>query len=360
MSHFDDLGIDHIGYAVGDLDTALDLFTGHYGLDVYARSPQDLEGPGIHSVAVGLRDIRVVLTAAEGADHHTAAYVGDHGDGVSDIAFSTKDTAAAFRTAVGRGARPVAEPEEHDGVITASIAAFGDVVHTFVQRTDEADPLALPGLAPVAERRGATPAPGIHTVDHFAVCLEAGRLDPTVDFYRTVLDFEMVFTERIVVGGQAMESKVVQSPSGAVTLTLIEPDLSREPGQIDTFLKNHGGAGIQHIAFATDDIVDDVGRLTEGGIGFLTTPGTYYDLVPERLTLARHALEELRSLSILVDEDQDGQLLQIFTKSVHPRATLFFEIIERLGAKTFGNGNIKALYTAVEMENARAERDGRP
>lgn len=190
------------------------------------------------------------------------------------------------------------------------------------------------------------------------MCLEPGQLVPTVEFYETVLDFEMVFTERIVVGGQAMDSKVVQSRSGAVTLTLIEPDTSREPGQIDKFVKEHGGAGVQHIAFATDDIVRDVTLLGGAGLAFLKTPPTYYDLVPERLSLLRHSVDQLRSLNILVDEDQDGQLLQIFTKSVHPRGTLFFEVIERLGARTFGSGNIKALYTAVEMEMERAQQDG--
>ncbi|MEU6123640.1 4-hydroxyphenylpyruvate dioxygenase [Streptomyces sp. NPDC047123] len=361
MSPLGDLYIDHVGFAVGDLAEATDFFVQHYGLGVYARDghPGATDGAP-RTAAVGRAGIRLVLTDARGTDHPAAAYVGRHGDGVSDIALSTPDAAAAYADAVRRGARPVAEPQERDGVVTATIGAFGDVTHTFVQRAAGLDALALPGLTPVGDPAPEAPAPvevGLHTIDHFAVCLEAGQLDPTVAYYEDVLDFEMVFTERIVVGGQAMDSKVVQSRSGAVTLTLIEPDTSREPGQIDKFIKEHGGGGVQHIAFATDDIVRDVGRLGGTGLAFLSTPGTYYEQVPDRLDLRRHSVEALRELNILVDEDQDGQLLQIFTKSAHPRGTLFFEVIERLGARTFGSGNIKALYSAVELEMERARQE---
>ncbi|MGK4580269.1 4-hydroxyphenylpyruvate dioxygenase [Kitasatospora sp. HPMI-4] len=360
MSAFDGLGVDHVGFAVTDLARSTELFADRYGLGVYARS-LDASAGGARTVAVGLHDIRLVLTEGGAADHPASAYTGSHGDGVSDIALSTPDAVAAFTEATRRGARPVSGPAERNGVITASIAAFGDVVHTFVQRPAAVDARVLPGLTAVAQAPAAggaaSPDAGLRAIDHFAVCLEAGQLTPAVEFYRSVLDFETVFTERIVVGGQAMDSKVVQSRSGAVTLTLIEPDLSREPGQIDEFIKNHGGAGVQHIAFATDDIVREVRGLGARGVGFLHTPGTYYDLVPERLELRRHSVARLRELGILVDQDQDGQLLQIFTRSVHPRGTLFFEVIERLGACTFGSGNIKALYSAVELERARNGAD---
>ncbi|MBT2510503.1 4-hydroxyphenylpyruvate dioxygenase [Streptomyces sp. ISL-98] len=361
MSPLGDLRIDHVGFAVDDLAEATNFFVNNYGLGVYAKAagPDATDGAA-RMTAVGREGIRLLLTDAQGSDHPAAAYVERHGDGVSDIALSTADAAAAYAEAVRRGARPVAEPREHDGIVTATIGAFGDVTHTFVQRTADQEALALPGLTPVTGQEQAAPAAtavGLHTIDHFAVCLEAGQLDATVAYYETVLDFEMVFTERIVVGGQAMDSKVVQSRSGAVTLTLIEPDTSREPGQIDKFIKVHGGGGVQHIAFATDDIVRDVSGLGENGLAFLTTPGAYYEQVPERLDLQRHSVDALRELNILVDEDQDGQLLQIFTKSVHPRGTLFFEVIERLGARTFGSGNIKALYSAVELEMERARQE---
>ncbi|MGW8396289.1 4-hydroxyphenylpyruvate dioxygenase [Streptomyces lydicus] len=342
------LAIDHIGFAVRDLAEAAEPFTARYGFGVLA-GPDTVGTPGggARSLAVGADRIRLVLTAAEDADHPAARYVERHGDGICDIALSTADAAGAFAEAVRRGAEPLAGPAERGGVLTASVTGFGDVAHTFVQRT------AAAGPAPAAGR----PAPletGLHAVDHIAVCLEPGRLGPTVEYYERALGFAAVFTERIIVGSQAMDSIVVQNDAGTVTLTLIEPDTTRSPGQIDRFLTAHGGAGVQHVAFTSDDIVGSVGRLASRGIGFLDTPSTYYDLIPGRLTLSRHSVDQLRDLNILVDEDQDGQLLQIFTRSAHPRGTLFFEVIERLGARTFGSGNIKALYEAVELQQNRS------
>jgi 4-hydroxymandelate synthase len=186
--------------------------------------------------------------------------------------------------------------------------------------------------------------------------VNAGELQPTIDLYRTVLGFREIFEEHIVVGPQAMNSKVAQSASGAVTFTILEPDTTAEPGQIDGFLTGHDGSGIQHIAFLTDDAVRSVGLLQDRGVAFLTTPGSYYDLLGERITPKNHDLSALRKLNLLVDEDHGGQLFQIFTRSTHPRRTLFFEVIERTGAETFGSANIKALYEAVEWERNR--RDG--
>jgi 4-hydroxymandelate synthase len=310
---------------------------------------------GAHAVALGREQIRLVLTSADGARHPAAAYVGKHGDGVADIALTVADAAAAWSEAVRRGARPVSAPAGREGVISASITGFGDVLHTFVQRPAEGDLRTLPGFvtAPVRESRFGS---GLSAIDHFAVCLEAGMLRSTVEFYQRVLGFRVVFGERIVVGDQAMDSTVVQSRSGAVTLTLIEPDTSRSPGQIEHFVRNHGGAGVQHIAFVTDDIVGTVRQLDSHGVGFLSSPGTYYDRLAERIPSTKYPVPALRSLGILVDEDHDGQLLQIFTKPLSARGTIFMEIIERVGARTFGSGNIKALYEAVELEQAAGVR----
>ncbi len=187
-------------------------------------------------------------------------------------------------------------------------------------------------------------------MDHFAVCLDVGQLDRTVDYYKTAFGFLEIFEEHIVVGSQAMLSKVVQSRTGAVTFTMIQPDPTADPGQIDEFLKNHDGPGVQHIAFAAEDIARSVRTLSSRGVRFLTTPDAYYGRIGERVSLQRHGLDDLRKLNILVDEDHGGQLFQIFTQSAHDRGTIFFEIIERCGAKTFGSANIKALYEAVEAE----------
>ncbi|HEY9472723.1 MAG TPA: VOC family protein, partial [Mycobacteriales bacterium] len=255
---------------------------------------------------------------------------------------------------------PVRAPRRHGGVVVATIMGVGDVAHTFVQRPDGADSRVLPGLTPVTETSVVKSSTGLAEVDHLAVCLEPGRIDSTVDFYQELLDFELIFTERIVVGSQAITTKVVQSRSGAVTLTLIEPDPSRVAGHVDEFLKSHGGAGVQHIALTTNNIIDTVDAIGARGVEFLNTPATYYRLLPERLNLARYSVEELERRNVLVDEDHDGQLFQIFTDSVHPRQTFFLELIERLGARSFGSGNIRALYQAVELQRHRddaARRD---
>ncbi|OLT24613.1 4-hydroxyphenylpyruvate dioxygenase [Nocardiopsis sp. CNR-923] len=341
--------VDHVVFHVGDAHAAATAVRDGYGLDVYAMSRTDREV----SVAVGAGGIRLVFTEARTDDHPAAAFVREHGDGVADIALRTPDARAAHTAVVSRGATSVSPPAEHQGIVTATVGGFGDVVHTFVERAPGIDVRSLPGLTPAGGTQERASGTGLHEVDHFAVCLEGGRLDPTVRFYRDVFGFATIFTEYIVVGDQAMDSTVVQSPSGRITLTLIEPDLSREPGQIDAFLKNHVGPGVQHIAFTTDDIVRTVGLLRERGTEFLATPDAYYRTLSRSVKPSKHSMEALRRLHLLVDEDHDGQLFQIFARSTHPQRTFFFEVIERLGATTFGSGNIKALYEAVEEERSR-------
>ncbi|MFJ4526684.1 4-hydroxyphenylpyruvate dioxygenase [Streptomyces sp. NPDC088810] len=353
-SVFGGLSIDHVEFYVHDTAAAAAQFIDSYGFEVYGASEPAESVTGIRSVALGKDQIRLVLTTAQGADHPAAAYVEQHGDGVANIALTTPDVREVFDEAVRRGAAAVAEPAERNGLVTASIRGFGDVIHTFVQRPENEDVRKLPGFSPVPGT-GTRFDSGLRTIDHFAICLEAGQLGPTVEFYENVLDFRMIFEERIMVGSQAMDSKVVQSRSGGVTLTLIEPDTSLEPGQIDGFLKNHGGAGVQHIAFTTDSIVESVGLLKSQGVSFLGTPDAYYRLLS--LDLSKYSVSELKELDILVDEDHDGQLFQIFTSSVHPKRTFFMEVIERMGARTFGSGNIKALYEAVERQRADAEAE---
>ncbi len=360
---FEDLQVDYIEFYVSDIALATEWLVEGYGFAVYAMTDSLGEdslgetaasrsaGPG-RSAGLGKNQIRLVLTQPLARYHRGTAYLAKHGDGVADIALRVADAAAAFGEAVRRGARPVAAPAAHAGIVTATVLGFGDVAHTFVQRPADADERALPWLTPVTEVASA-PEPGLGEVDHFAVCVEAGLIDATVEFYEKVLDFKLIFTEHIVVGRQAIVTKVVQSRSGAVTLTLIEPDVSQAPGHIDDFLEHHGGAGVQHIAFTADDIVHAVRSIKSRGVEFLSTPAAYYGLLAERLRLSRHSLGDLQRHNILVDEDHYGQLFQIFSKSVHPRETLFFEIIERFGARTFGSGNIKALYEAVELQRSR-------
>lgn len=341
-----DLRLDHIRFYVRSIETTRDWLVDGYGLAVRAASG---DGSGVRSVELGANDVRILVSEPVSGDHPGAAYVERHGDGVADIAFGVPDARAAFDEAVRRGARVVAEPELADGLVTASIGGFGDVVHTFVERRDGTAGALAPGLRPTP-RSVSGPDCHLRTIDHFAICVVPGDIDQTVAFYRYVLDFELTFTERLQIGNQAMTTKVVQSRSGDVTLTLIEPDVTQEPGHINEFLTEHGCAGVQHIAFSTEDIVSAVDEIRRRGVAFMGTPDSYYKGLLDRVVPARYSVDELHHHEILVDEDHDGQLYQIFTKSVHPRNTIFLELIERMGARTFGSGNITALYQAAERQ----------
>ena len=345
--------LSHVEFYVRDADAYAADLEESYG---FRRTAAPHVAPGSRTRGIVLQRGSAVVLVTQGLDetHPASLYVTAHGDGVGDIALGVDDVRAAFDRAVSSGARVVAEPAVvPDGTLSARIGGFGDVTHTLVRAARPGTPWAPygrtvdEGLQQEAARVGVS---DIIEIDHFAVCLEAGMVEPAVAFYRGALGFDEIFEEHIVVGDQAMVSKVVQSPSGAITLTLIEPDVTREPGQIDTFLKNHGGPGVQHIAFRVADAVQAVDRARGNGVEFLTTPASYYRLMGQRLRLSVHSIEELEPLGLLVDEDHDGQLFQIFTRSRHDRGTLFFEIIERVGATTFGSGNIKALYEAVEAQ----------
>lgn len=340
---FDDLQVDHIGWYVGDLDAQTDWFAKGLGLDVYGVSESGRNGPAERAAAVGRAGIRLRLTQPLSADHPGSALLEKHGDTPADVALAVTDASGAFAEAVRRGARPIAPPARHGGLVTATIAGFDDLSHTFVERAAMVPADTLPGTPDQGT--------GLERIDHLAVATEPGRIDEAVAFYRDVLGFELTFVERIEVGSQAMVTKVVQSRSRGVTFTLVEPQPAPVPSHLDEFLKDHGGGGVQHIALHTSDIIRSVAAIRANGVEFLRAPGSYYDLLTQRLTPHRHGIEELRSDDILADEDHDGQLYQIFTRSVHPRETVFFELIERAGARTFGTGNIKALYTAVELEH---------
>ncbi|MFC4078944.1 4-hydroxyphenylpyruvate dioxygenase [Amycolatopsis samaneae] len=345
-----DFDVDYVEMYVGNLEEAAFGWVERYDFPIAGTS----RSADHRSVTMRTGAITLVLTEPTSDRHPGATYLQTHGDGVADIALRTPDVAAAFEAAVRAGATAVREPVRHpeagprEPVVTATIGGFGDVVHTLVQYEGAA---ATPKAVDHSEHAGK-----LLEIDHFAVCLDAGDLGPTVAFYERALGFRQIFEEHIVVGAQAMNSTVVQGAAGTVTLTLIEPDVNADPGQIDEFLKNHHGAGVQHIAFTSDNAVRAVRRLSQHGVEFLKTPETYYDLLEQRIRVETHRIDDLRPVNLLVDEDHGGQLFQIFTASTHPRRTLFFEVIERTGAETFGSANIKALYEAVELERT-GQRD---
>lgn len=295
---------------------------------------------GTHRLHRDCIDIR--LAGPEAGDPAVDGYLEQHGPGVAVIALAVPEPEAALAQAVARGARQVETYPGRQLYGVPGILSPGGYVHVFT-RHGEQESLTH------REEEGVWDS-GLMRIDHFAVCLPAGTLEEAVGWYEGVLDFATTFKEEIRVGEQGMNSKVVQNPLGDVTFTLIEPDPTLRPGQIDTFLDQHGGAGVQHVAFSSSDVLSTVKAMRERGVEFLGTPTSYYEQLPQRLPRLAHAAADLQRESVLVDEDHGGQLFQIFTRSTHPRGTLFYEVIERVGATTFGSGNITALYEAVEAQ----------
>lgn len=348
-------GIDHVEFYVDDAGAAARKLCAAYGFTRYGELGPEAGLPRQRSVLVRQGGIQLLLTSGVTADHPASEYVRRHGDGLATIALATEDPDGALTEAVARGAVPLPpvgplEPSPA-GFDRIRLTAFGDVGHTFVAPGELAARFPAPSDVEPSDVDGLAPA--LDVIDHVAACLPAGELLPTTHFYQHTLGFGQIFEEYIEVGGQAMNSRVMQSRSGQVTLTLLEPDPSRNPGQIDDFLAAHGGAGVQHLALRTDDIATAVRSLDGRGVRFLSTPGSYYDELERRLGPVGVPLATLRELDVLVDRDEAGELFQIFTQSTHPRRTFFIEVIERLGALTFGSANIKALYQAVERERAR-------
>ncbi|MFF0387203.1 VOC family protein [Kitasatospora sp. NPDC004615] len=323
--------ITHVEYHCADVaQTAAELQAG-FGFRRDAEQP--VWQPGLRAVHLIQGGIRLRLLSSELTDHPVARWVERHGEGVAVLALGCADPAAALERAERHGA----EVLDRAGAL---IAGFGDTALRFVPLPDGAPETVGGDL--------------LDALDHVAICVPARRLAESVRFCEAALGMRLIFGEYIEVGEQAMDSSVVQSPSGDVTFTLIEPDTGRRAGQIDTFLADHDGAGVQHLALRTDDIATAVRAARSHGVEFLTTPGAYYDGLAERLGDTAIPVGTLRELDVLVDQDHGGQLFQIFARSTHPRRTFFLELIERQGAGTFGTANIKALYEAVERQRAAA------
>jgi 4-hydroxymandelate synthase len=347
------LGIDHVEFYVGDArQTAYYLCTA-FGFRVVGQGGPETGLPGQRTLLLRHGDIHALLTSGLVPEHPATEYVSRHGDGVAIVAFGVDDATEVFADVVARGAAAITLPRGYgegvDRITLAVVSGFGDVSHRLVQRSTQ-DGAFWPGAiepVPVDPRE---PEQLLQIIDHAAICVPAGELGATAAFYQDVFGFNEIFAEYIEVGGQAMDSKVVQSPSGGVTFTLIEPDPTRHAGQIDDFLRWHAGAGVQHLAFRTDNIVTAVEIFATRGVGFLNTPGSYYDALEQRIGPVDLPVPALRKSGILVDRDHWGLMYQIFTQSMHVRRTLFLEIIERHGALTFGSSNIKALYEAKERE----------
>jgi 4-hydroxyphenylpyruvate dioxygenase len=350
-------GIDHVELWVGNAAQAAYYYRRAFGFREIAYA--GLETGTRDHVSHVLRQGRItlVLTGALHSDSPIAAHQQKHGDGVKVIALSVPDAEHAYRAAVERGAEGVQEPHEisdDDGTVRlASIRTYGETLHTFVERGEYGGAF-LPGYR-MREESGSELDCGLLAIDHIVGNVELGHMETWVKYYEDVFGMtEMLhFTdEAISTEYSALMSKVVADGKGRVKFPINEPAEGKRKSQIDEYLEFYEGPGAQHIAVATRDIVRTVSEMRERGIEFLTIPDAYYDDVPTRIGEIEESLEDLRRLGILVDRDDEGYMLQIFTKPVGDRPTMFFEVIERHGARGFGEGNFKALFEAIEREQA--------
>jgi 4-hydroxyphenylpyruvate dioxygenase len=343
-------GIDHVELWVGNAKQAAFFYQRAFGFRVTAYA----------GLETGLRDrtsyvleqgrIRLVITGALHSDSPIATHQHKHGDGVKVIALSVPDVDYAFKHATDMGAIGVEAPHDAGGARLASIETYGETLHVFVDRS-KYDGVFLPGYEPVES--AAPEEERLLAIDHIVGNVELGAMNDWVHYYERVFGMtEMIHfsDEAISTEYSALMSKVVTDGNGRVKFPINEPAEGKRKSQIDEFLEFYGGPGAQHLAVATRDIVRTVTELQARGVEFLNIPDSYYDEVPERIGEIEESLDDLRRLGILVDRDDEGYMLQIFTKPIGDRPTMFFEVIERHGARGFGEGNFKALFEAIERE----------
>jgi 4-hydroxyphenylpyruvate dioxygenase len=352
-------GMDAVVFAVGNARQAAHFYSTAFGMRCVAyRGPET----GCRDEAAYVLEsgaARFVLRGPVRAGTALGQHVAAHGDGVIDLAITVPSAETAYDLAVSRGATGLAEPEvvedAHGKVVLAAIAAFGDTRHTLVERTNYSGPY-LPGYVAAGPVAPAGARPFFTQIDHCVGNVQLGKMDEWVEFYRQVMGFTNMkefVGDDIATEYSALMSKVVADGSRKVKFPINEPAAGKKKSQIDEYLEFYGGPGVQHIALATEDIVTAVRGMRAAGLDFLDTPDSYYETLGEWVGDTRVPLEELREHSILADRDEDGYLLQIFTKPVQDRPTVFFELIERHGSEGFGKGNFKALFEAIEREQSR-------
>lgn len=350
-------GTDYIEFYVGNAKQSAFYYQMAFGYSLVAYRGPETGYRDTCSYVLQQDKIRLVLTSALQPEHDISRHVHEHGDGVKVLALWVDDAEYAYQTAIERGAVSVAPvktlTDDFGEVKTASIQTYGETIHTFVERKNYRG-VFMPGYE---AREGLCPSEsvGLKFVDHCVGNVELGGMNKWVQFYQDVMGFKLLITfddKDISTEYTALMSKVVSNGNGYVKFPINEPAKGLKKSQIEEYLDFYRCAGVQHIAIATDDIIKTVGQLRKNGVDFLRVPDNYYETVLERVGKIDESIEDLKALNILVDRDDDGYLLQIFTKPVQDRPTVFYEIIQRKGAKSFGKGNFKALFEAIEREQA--------
>ena len=356
------LGTDYVEFYVGNAKQAAHFYKTAFGFQSYAYAGLETGLKDRVSYVLKQDKIRLVLTTALTSDSPIGEHVKKHGDGVKVVALWVEDARSAYEETIKRGARsfqePIVEKDEHGETVRAGIYTYGETVHMFVERKNY-NGIFLPGFQ--AWESDYNPSPvGLKFIDHMVGNVGWGEMDTWVKWYEDVMGFVNFLSfddKQIHTEYSALMSKVMSNGNGRIKFPINEPAEGKKRSQIEEYLDFYEGPGVQHIAVATDDIISTVAQLRARGIEFLPPPPqAYYDEIPARLgehmNIMKEDIKELQKLSILVDADEEGYLLQIFTKPVEDRPTLFFEIIQRMGAKGFGAGNFKALFESIEREQA--------
>jgi 4-hydroxyphenylpyruvate dioxygenase len=348
--------IHHVEFWVGNAKQASFFYRNGFGFSQVAYSGLETGNRKNTSIVLTQNKASIVLTSALGPDSPVAEHVKKHGDGVKDIALEVADADFAFTEAVCRGAEPAQEPhdvtDDHGTVRRAAIKTYGETVHSLISYKDYSGPF-MPGFVEALQEGKDA---GVLRIDHMVGNVELGKMNYWADFYSRVFGFHRYISfddKDISTEYSALMSIVMSDDSYSVKFPINEPAPGRRKSQIDEYLDAYGGPGVQHIALQVTDVLYTVDRLQQNGIEFLRVPDAYYDLIPKRIGELDEPLEEIKRLGILVDRDQEGYLLQIFSKPVEDRPTVFFEIIQRKGSRGFGKGNFKALFEALELEQAK-------
>ncbi len=352
-------GTDFIEFYVGNAKQAAHYYKTAFGFQSEAYAGPETGVRDRVSYVLKQQKIRIILTTALRSDHVVAEHVKKHGDGVKILALWVDDAVKSYEETIKRGARSYQEPtkheDEHGVVITSGIFTYGETVHLFVERKNYSG-VFMPGYVTWDSEYNPTET-GLQYIDHCVGNVGWNRMDETVRWYQEVMGFVNILSfddKQINTEYSALMSKVMSNGNGYVKFPINEPAEGKKKSQIEEYLEFYEGEGVQHAALATHDIVATVKALKSRGVEFLSAPPeAYYDMLPERVGAIDEEIKIIQDLGILVDRDEEGYLLQIFTKPVEDRPTLFFEIIQRKGAQSFGAGNFKALFEAIEREQEK-------
>ena len=351
-------GTDYVEFYVGNAKQSAHFYRSAFGMKLVAYSGPETGQRDRASYVLQQDKIRFVLTTPMQPDHPISDHIKRHGDGVRDIALWVDDAESAYEETTKRGGKVVVEPtvtkDEFGEVKRSAISTYGDTIHSFVERR-EYDGVFMPGFRPIESSDLVCRPVGLKYIDHMVGNVGWGQMNTWVKFYEDVMGFRMFkhFDDKdISTEYSALMSKVVANGNDRIKFPINEPAKGKRKSQIEEYIEFYQGPGVQHIAMATDNIIDTVGKLTDQGVEFLRVPTTYYEDLAGRVGKIDEPIDELAKLGILVDRDDEGYMLQIFTKPIEDRPTLFFEIIQRKGSRSFGKGNFKALFEAIEQEQA--------